>query len=291
MASIRLRALSGASLLIVPTPTGTSFHVENSGNMDDSQEVLDIVLSSGSEGIRVSVVTHTVSEDKGIPPAVLSYNESRAPWSLNDLESLDFTGVAQEETQGMFHPLPSNELFAPMFSTSSSNFHMGAFEDPNLNPDAFGSIWPDTTQDVLIAAQDSPAPSSVSTGSVSVADGDESDYPNSPAISVGGSNMSTSVVARTLLRCRIPGCNRLCSREHTRRKHEEAHASKTPLSCSEPGCTTTFSRPHDKLRHEVRKHGHPCHMCNICNNFFSHAKGLEKHKCRTARNRSSRRPT
>ncbi|KAJ6573867.1 hypothetical protein DFH09DRAFT_1311944 [Mycena vulgaris] len=58
MASIRLRALSGASLLIVPTAAGTSFHMESSGSIDGAQDAPDIVLTSGPEGVRVSIVHH-----------------------------------------------------------------------------------------------------------------------------------------------------------------------------------------------------------------------------------------
>ncbi|KAJ7610293.1 hypothetical protein DFH06DRAFT_174935 [Mycena polygramma] len=36
MASVRLRALAGASLLIVPNSSGISFHVESSGNTGSS---------------------------------------------------------------------------------------------------------------------------------------------------------------------------------------------------------------------------------------------------------------
>ncbi|THU83102.1 hypothetical protein K435DRAFT_690173, partial [Dendrothele bispora CBS 962.96] len=77
-------------------------------------------------------------------------------------------------------------------------------------------------------------------------------------------------------------CDRVFTREYTRKVHEEAHATKAagPLRCREPDCNTTFQRSHDRLRHEVRIHGHEAHTCTICNNMFSSLKSLQRHHCK-----------
>ncbi|THU79385.1 hypothetical protein K435DRAFT_528466 [Dendrothele bispora CBS 962.96] len=77
-------------------------------------------------------------------------------------------------------------------------------------------------------------------------------------------------------------CDRVFTREYTRKVHEDAHATRAagPLLCREPDCNTTFSRSHDRLRHEVRIHGHEAHTCAICNNMFSSLKSLQKHQCK-----------
>ncbi|KAJ6600977.1 hypothetical protein DFH09DRAFT_554160 [Mycena vulgaris] len=216
------------------------------------------------------------------------------------LESFNLTGGVQERAESSCGQEIADQftLILPVFPTAE--FSMGAFaattdssisafEDPNpeFSFEDFDRSWTHVTD--MLTGDRSPATigrslslsSSIDISSGSVVDedspspGGESDLDSVPP--------SGAPIMR--LPCRFPGCGRICLREHTRRKHEESHTSKGPLSCGEPGCSTTFSRPHDKLRHEVRKHGYPSHTCSVCNNFFSHARGLEKHKCQATRPR------
>ncbi|KAJ7205784.1 hypothetical protein GGX14DRAFT_458439 [Mycena pura] len=122
----------------------------------------------------------------------------------------------------------------------------------------------------------SPPSTSPSMRSESETSPDDSPGPSTPVLH----RRPPTAPDRTLFPCRFPGCDRICSRQHTRAKHEETHRNREPLSCSEPGCTTTFSRSHDKLRHEVRAHNRPCHRCPVCRTFFATERRLGTHKCK-----------
>ncbi|KAJ6531362.1 hypothetical protein DFH09DRAFT_1183436 [Mycena vulgaris] len=292
MASIRLRAVSGASFLIVPTAAGTSFHMESSGSANGAHDAPDIVLTYVPEGVRVSIVHHGTGNNVASPTSnLLPHDDDRTPsWRFPEPESFDFESTVEDaaESSRNREMLDQLSIFPPVFPMATSDFLMSAFDNtnPEFNSEDLNANWSYVTD---LLSGDSPVIVSRSESSLgevsssSVADCD------SPSPATEGASQSQAGPPIRGLPCRIPGCGRLCLREHTRRKHEEAHASKAPLSCSEPGCSTTFSRPHDKLRHEVRKHGHPCHTCSVCNNLFSHARGLEKHKCQTTKTRGGHR--
>ncbi|KAJ6573871.1 hypothetical protein DFH09DRAFT_1456228 [Mycena vulgaris] len=148
MASVRLHALSGASLLIVPTAAGTSFHLESSGTTARCQDAPDIVLTSGPEGVRISVVQHHVSGNTKIPPTIAAASElppykDRAPIrTFTGSESFNLTGGVQERAESSWEQEMADQftLIPPVFPTAE--FSMGAFaattdssisafEDPN----------------------------------------------------------------------------------------------------------------------------------------------------------------
>ncbi|KAJ7834057.1 hypothetical protein B0H14DRAFT_2591115 [Mycena olivaceomarginata] len=156
MASIRLRALPGASLLVVPTSSGITFHVENSGNTEGShgapsKDTPEIVLTSSPEGVRI-VVQHTVSGNNPTNPSsnLPSCDEddpTRVP-RLLQAESLNFEVAVQGASESftnttMFSQLELDRLYPQMapvdfFLSSLENFT--ADSEPNaedLNMDWF----------------------------------------------------------------------------------------------------------------------------------------------------------
>ncbi|KAJ7610292.1 hypothetical protein DFH06DRAFT_1246357 [Mycena polygramma] len=166
--------------------------------------------------------------------------------------------------------LPSNLSTDFPISLAEASGTYADFHSDSLNIDM---DWSCIATDTIDGSQ---PPNSPSTSSESSIHPDDSPSPGKLSTDRG-----PTVTPASEFPCRFPGCNRVCLRKHTRKKHEEAHSSRAPLSCSEPGCGTTFSRPHDKLRHEVRTHGYPSHTCSKCNSFFAHAKSLGKHKCKS----------
>ncbi|KAJ7110783.1 hypothetical protein C8R43DRAFT_962138 [Mycena crocata] len=238
MASFRLPAVPGASLSIVPTPTGISFEMENSKILDTLQDppAMAIILSPGPQGIRISVVQDASVGNE--PPDTIPVCHS----TLFDdglLDSRDLTGTGDGGFSVHDQLVDQRILFPRIPSPATENlsgvlyqdpFHEFTFEDFNTSwnprvhsPFGWGSSHCPASNRSLNIDAENATPSSY-------------DMPSSPA--------------PTSLPCRVVGCHRKFVRGYTRKNHEESHR-KSPLSCSEADCSTTFSRSHDKLRAET----------------------------------------
>ncbi|KAJ7200379.1 hypothetical protein GGX14DRAFT_466677, partial [Mycena pura] len=282
MASIRLRALPGASLLVIPTSSGISFHIENSGGTEDSHDAPEIVLTSSPEGVRIVIQHQAVSGDDPTTSSGASDSFTNATMFSQPELDMIYTQMAPanffHSLEGMGSALNGEGLNMDwfLFSHSPEDITAGGeriAEDCNL-----GWNFDRVTRTTRSRCSSSASPPSSSPSIIS--ESETSPYSPGPSIPVVLRPPPTASDRALKFPCRFPGCDRICSRQHTRAKHEETHRIRVPLSCSEPGCTTTFSRSHDKLRHEVRTHNRPCHRCPVCHTFFATERRLGRHKCK-----------
>lgn len=83
--------------------------------------------------------------------------------------------------------------------------------------------------------------------------------------------------------CPYEGCGRVFTRGTNMRAHQVTHYPDIApkYQCDLSGCHRNFTRKHDLQRHQTTVHKHECkHLCPVCNEAFSRADGLRRHRVR-----------
>ncbi|THU76795.1 hypothetical protein K435DRAFT_974285, partial [Dendrothele bispora CBS 962.96] len=315
MASISFRARPGAVVRVTQTVAGPTLRVEDSGrstlnhDMSNSSErlaELDIQVDLSTTGLIISVIpasselvsTEVLPQPQGIFNSMVSSWEHDHAWPspVPDANSLSLYSEENNSTySGNLNSCHSDILeLNTLLSSLRTPSRLDSAGSDRIGLDIVSSVpgrrhsLPSatiTSSANNMEEQDYSDAAPLTDGSSRSDSGDihTSGTPESVQVSISEAPQTFTIVTHrrnSQFPCRT--CDRVFTREYTRKVHEDAHVARAagPLLCREPNCNTKFSRSHDRLRHEVRIHGHEAHICAICNNMFSSLKSLQKHQCK-----------
>ncbi|THU78066.1 hypothetical protein K435DRAFT_877050 [Dendrothele bispora CBS 962.96] len=275
MASISFRARPGAVVRVTQTVTGPTLRVEDSGSSTLSHYTsnspeLDIQVDLNTAGLTISVIlasSELVSTSEVSPQQRGIFNSTISNWehdvwpsSVPDANSMLL--YSEENDSGYSGSLNSCHGDILELDTLLSSLRTQSRLDSGSDP-----IGPDSIPSTgSIPARRHSMPSATTTRNVNnmeerrnYSDADSPDIHTPGAselvqdnrVSVAEAPQNFTIVSQrrnSQFPCRT--CDRVFTREYTRKVHEEAHATRAagPLLCREPNCNTTFSRSHDRLR-------------------------------------------
>ncbi|THU83720.1 hypothetical protein K435DRAFT_871002 [Dendrothele bispora CBS 962.96] len=280
MASISFRARPGAIVRVIQTVAGPILRVENSGSsnlnhyISNSSAELDIQVDINTTEMILSVIpapSELVSTEVS-PQQQETFNSIASDWehghvwpsSVPDANPLSFYSEVNNSTCSGSLNHHHDDIFE-LNTLLSSLQRESTLESASLDPmgldipfNYHGHFKPSTTGSVndMQGIYDYSDTGSSTDGS-SKADSPDIGTPymlepvqgNHTSVAEALQNFTiVSQGRKSQFSCR--SCDRVFTREYTRKVHEDAHATRAagPLLCREPDCNTTFSRSHDRLR-------------------------------------------